>query len=58
MLAYIVVRARNALDVCAGGEEASLAGEHGEDGIGVVIEVAQGGDDRWDRQTSLMISDG
>jgi hypothetical protein len=48
MLAYIVVRARNALDVCAGGEEAPLAGEHGEDGIGVVIEVAQGGDDRWD----------
>jgi hypothetical protein len=45
---YIVARARNALDVRAGGEKAAFACEDCEDGVGVVVEVAQGGNDGGD----------
>lgn len=36
--------ARNTFDVCACGEEAPLAGQDGEDCVGVVVEDAQGRD--------------
>lgn len=34
----------DAVYVCAGGEEAAFASEHGEDCGGVLVEDAQGGD--------------
>jgi hypothetical protein len=35
---------RDTFNVCAGGEEAAFACEDGEDCVGVVVEVAEGGD--------------
>jgi hypothetical protein len=49
-LTYIV--ASDTFNVCAGREEAPFAREHGEDGVWVVVEFAQAGDDGGDERAA------
>ena len=48
---YLRQRAHIA-DVCTGGKEAALAGENGEDGVGMLVQLAQGIDDFGDEHST------